>query len=104
MRIRDWSSTCALPILARKIYALASAIADHDEMSEPMTGQDDPQQPSAQEGQETAHEPVSSRRQLLMGGAIAASAIVSIRPALANTAASVLNCTDRKSTRLNSSH
>lgn len=36
---------------------------------------------------------VSSRRQLLMGGAVAASAIVSIRPALANTAASVLNCT-----------
>jgi len=34
-----------------------------------------------------------SRRQLLMGGAVAASAIVSIRPALANTAASVLNCT-----------
>jgi len=34
-----------------------------------------------------------SRRQLLMGGAAAASAIVSIRPALANTAASVLNCT-----------
>ncbi|HWV12477.1 MAG TPA: hypothetical protein VN110_04200 [Sphingobium sp.] len=28
-----------------------------------------------------------------MGGAVAASAIVSIRPALANTAASVLNCT-----------
>jgi len=34
-----------------------------------------------------------SRRQLLIGGAVAASAIVSIRPALANTAASVLNCT-----------
>lgn len=34
-----------------------------------------------------------SRRQLLMGGAVAASAIISIRPALANTAASVLNCT-----------
>nr|WP_238564896.1 hypothetical protein [Sphingobium bisphenolivorans] len=28
-----------------------------------------------------------------MGGAVAASAIVSIRPALASTAASVLNCT-----------
>jgi hypothetical protein len=36
---------------------------------------------------------VPNRRQLLMGGAVAASAIVSIRPALANTAASVLNCT-----------
>ncbi|MDF0545790.1 hypothetical protein PX699_25880 [Sphingobium sp. H39-3-25] len=35
---------------------------------------------------------VPSRRQLLMGGAVAASAIVSIRPALASTAASVLNC------------
>lgn len=36
--------------------------------------------------------PVPSRRQLLIGGAVAASAIVSIRPALAQTAASVLNC------------
>lgn len=36
---------------------------------------------------------VPTRRALLMGGAAAASAIVSIRPALANTAASVLNCT-----------
>lgn len=36
--------------------------------------------------------PLPSRRQLLMGGAVAASAIVSIRPALAQTAASVLNC------------
>jgi hypothetical protein len=35
---------------------------------------------------------IPSRRQLLMGGAIAASAVVSIRPALAQTAASVLNC------------
>jgi hypothetical protein len=35
---------------------------------------------------------VPSRRQLLMGGAAAASAIISIRPALASTAASVLNC------------
>jgi hypothetical protein len=34
----------------------------------------------------------SSRRQLLIGGAVAASAIVSIRPALAQTAASVLHC------------
>ncbi|RVT43983.1 hypothetical protein [Sphingobium algorifonticola] len=33
-----------------------------------------------------------SRRQLLMGGAAAASAIISIRPALAQTAASVLSC------------
>lgn len=34
----------------------------------------------------------SSRRALLLGGAVAASAIVSIRPALAQTAASVLHC------------
>ncbi|MGC4251192.1 MAG: hypothetical protein QM605_06875, partial [Sphingobium sp.] len=58
-------------------------------MSEPMSGQDDPRQ----EREGTADEAVASRRQLLMGGAVAASAIVSIRPALANTAASVLNCT-----------
>ncbi|MEO8722839.1 MAG: hypothetical protein ABI395_04850 [Sphingobium sp.] len=32
------------------------------------------------------------RRQLLMGGAVAACAIVSIRPALAQSAASVLHC------------
>ena len=57
-------------------------------MSEQMPDQDGPQM------DETATEPaVASRRQLLMGGAMAASAIVSIRPALANTAASVLNCT-----------
>ncbi|AUW59197.1 hypothetical protein C1T17_14980 [Sphingobium sp. SCG-1] len=36
--------------------------------------------------------PATSRRRLLIGGAVAASAIVSIRPALAQTAASVLNC------------
>ena len=57
-------------------------------MSEQTPDQDGPQM------DETAAEPaVASRRQLLMGGAMAASAIVSIRPALANTAASVLNCT-----------
>lgn len=33
-----------------------------------------------------------TRRRLLMGGAVAASAVISIRPALASTAASVLNC------------
>lgn len=35
---------------------------------------------------------VPSRRQLLMMGAVATSAVVSIRPALAQTAASVMNC------------
>lgn len=62
-------------------------------MSEPMTGQDDDQQPQAAAQADTPDLAVPSRRQLLMGGAAAASAIVSIRPALANTAASVLNCT-----------
>lgn len=51
------------------------------------------QRPDDAAGQAAAPDMVSSRRQLLMGGAVAASAIVSIRPALANTAASVLNCT-----------
>ncbi|MEJ7926943.1 hypothetical protein WG908_09270 [Sphingobium sp. AN641] len=46
-----------------------------------------------QQDDDRADMAVPSRRQLLMGGAAAASAIVSIRPALANTAASVLNCT-----------
>ncbi|WP_375197579.1 hypothetical protein [Sphingobium sp.] len=54
-------------------------------MSEPLSPQQQP------ESELSLGAP--SRRQLLMGGAVAASAIVSIRPALANTAASVLNCT-----------
>ncbi|MBG6119416.1 hypothetical protein IWY39_003220 [Sphingobium sp. JAI105] len=58
-----------------------------------MTGQDDDQQPDMAAQADTPDLAVPSRRQLLMGGAAAASAIVSIRPALANTAASVLNCT-----------
>ncbi len=64
-------------------------------MSEPITGQDDPRRTDAQPSSQpdVAADLVSSRRQLLVGGAMAASAIVSIRPALANTAASVLNCT-----------
>ena len=62
-------------------------------MTDPKPDQDrDVQhQPSAADG--LAEGGVASRRQLLMGGAVAASTIVSIRPALANTAASVLNCT-----------
>jgi hypothetical protein len=36
--------------------------------------------------------PVASRRRALMLGAVSASAIVSIRPALAQTSASVMNC------------
>jgi hypothetical protein len=53
--------------------------------------EDRPEQESADDAAPDAI--VASRRQLLMGGAVAASAIVSIRPALASTAASVLNCT-----------
>ena len=75
--------------IACKIYALASAMADQDDMSEQLSEQDGTG-PQRADGIDSA---VSSRRQLLMGGAVAASAIVSIRPALANTAASVLNCT-----------
>ncbi|PJG47637.1 hypothetical protein CAF53_04800 [Sphingobium sp. LB126] len=57
-------------------------------MSESLPHQDNPE--PDEDGLDLA---APSRRQLLMGGAVAASAIVSIRPALANTAASVLNCT-----------
>ena len=49
-------------------------------MSEP-TGQDEPEQ---------GHKP--SRRAVLAIGAVAASTVVTIRPALAQTAGSVLNC------------
>lgn len=43
--------------------------------------------------EEQVADPAAVRRKLLLGGGLAAaSAIVSIRPALANTAASVLNC------------
>lgn len=53
---------------------------------------DDKSQMSKDADGEQGAVPVPSRRQLLIGGAVAASAIVSIRPALAQTAASVLNC------------
>ena len=62
-------------------------------MSEPMPEQDGVPQQDVVDQVETQDLKTPSRRQLLMGGAAAASAIVSIRPALANTAASVLNCT-----------
>lgn len=61
-------------------------------MSEPLPPQDSPV-PAPESQDDVPNLAVPSRRQLLMGGAVAASAIVSIRPALANTAASVLNCT-----------
>lgn len=62
-------------------------------MSDPKPEQDNAQAPDAGAAPDTQSLAVPTRRQLLMGGAVAASAIVSIRPALANTAASVLNCT-----------
>lgn len=63
-------------------------------MSEPMPEQQHGPDGDSHSDQEDALSVATpSRRQLLMGGAVAASAIVSIRPALANTAASVLNCT-----------
>jgi hypothetical protein len=40
----------------------------------------------------TATSAATGRRAVLMLGAVAASSVVTIRPALANTAASVLNC------------
>lgn len=52
---------------------------------------EDPSKPEDQTAADSSFA-APSRRQLLMGGAVAASAIVSIRPALASTAASVLNC------------
>lgn len=40
----------------------------------------------------TGGEGIPTRRRVLMLGAVSASAVVTIRPALASTAASVLNC------------
>ncbi|WP_367347884.1 hypothetical protein [Sphingobium yanoikuyae] len=62
-------------------------------MSEPIPGPESVEPEKATDEAVVPDLAVPSRRQLLMGGAVAASAIVSIRPALANTAASVLNCT-----------
>jgi len=62
-------------------------------MSEPIPGPESVEPEKATNEAVVPDLAVPSRRQLLMGGAVAASAIVSIRPALANTAAPVLNCT-----------
>jgi len=62
-------------------------------MSEPIPGPESVEPEKAATDASAPDLAVPSRRQLLMGGAVVASAIVSIRPALANTAASVLNCT-----------
>ncbi|MGE3746053.1 MAG: hypothetical protein AB7G25_10180 [Sphingomonadaceae bacterium] len=46
-----------------------------------------------EDGETTESRPdASTRRRVLMLGAVSASAVVTIRPALASTAASVLNC------------
>lgn len=47
---------------------------------------------SAGEADDATRLTAPSRRQMLMMGAVAASAVVSIRPALAQTAGSVMNC------------
>lgn len=62
-------------------------------MSEQLSEQDGPGPQPSSASDDALNPGTSSRRQLLMGGAVVASAIVSIRPALASTAASVLNCT-----------
>lgn len=75
------------------LYALASVMADQDDMTE-QTPEPHPSKAVSLDGaRQDGGFTEPSRRQLLMGAAVAASAIVSIRPALANTAASVLNCT-----------
>lgn len=54
---------------------------------------DDCDKPEKGAGPETeATSPGASRRGVLMLGAVAASSVVTIRPALASTAASALNC------------
>jgi hypothetical protein len=77
-------------VYADDVYAFAMETADSARMN------DDSNMPSrdtaSDVGGTDTRSVVPSRRQLLMGGAVAASAIVSIRPALAATAASVLNC------------
>jgi hypothetical protein len=45
------------------------------------------------DGQEEQNEAISSRRTVLALGAAAASTVVTIRPAFAQTAGSVMNCT-----------
>jgi len=52
----------------------------------------DPIDPSTENGAPPAAGTPSTRRRVLALGAIGASAVVSIRPALAQTAGSVLNC------------
>jgi len=55
-----------------------------------MNDREDHSQPDEAQAAESLAVP--SRRQMLMMGAVATSAVVSIRPALAQSAASVMNC------------
>jgi hypothetical protein len=47
---------------------------------------------SEEADKQASNDGAATRRRVLMLGAVATSAVVTIRPALANTAASVLNC------------
>src|SRR3546814_6264396 len=55
-----------------------------------MSGMDEKMEPGSEA--EKASLTTPSRRQMLMMGAVATSAVISIRPALAQTAGSVMNC------------
>ncbi len=57
-----------------------------------MTERDEQQQPAEQDVAADSAKGVARRKLLLGGGLAAASAVVSIRPALAQSAASVLHC------------
>lgn len=50
-------------------------------------------QDSGVEPEEKGADPVAARRRVLMIGAVGTAAVLSVRPALAQSAASVLNCT-----------
>ena len=68
------------------VYASVRQIGDTGDMT------DKEAKLTFEEAGEAPRISVPSRRQMLMMGAVATSAIVSIRPALAQTAGSVLNC------------
>ncbi len=57
-----------------------------------MTNETNPNQPASEDHQEGENSGIVTRRRALMMGAVTASAVVSIKPALAQTAGSVLNC------------
>lgn len=57
-----------------------------------MTNETNPNQPASEDHQQGENPGIVTRRRALMMGAVTASAVVSIKPALAQTAGSVLNC------------